>query len=177
MFCLLPLHSDLRRTEGQRSSKQSDRKCATCPVWMTAPSLASPQVCSDSRLPGRTFVCLALMDVGGNVLQAASKTVTKDIDGDRTWLIAVEDSTSLSLHQLVLGFGNENERDRDGRQRYESDLRSDAVLRYVRWMRCPARRTLGRVSATHSRWNEDHRRRTRASTLLRRRVSSESVLL
>jgi hypothetical protein len=35
------------------------------------------------------FICLALMDVGGNVLQAASRTVGKDRENDPGTVIEV----------------------------------------------------------------------------------------
>jgi hypothetical protein len=35
------------------------------------------------------FICLALMDVGGNVLQAASRTVSKDKENDPGAIIEV----------------------------------------------------------------------------------------
>ena len=51
---------------------------------MKARSLVLRHVCIflDDRMEMNQSVYLALMDVGSNVLQAASKTVTKDIDND-----------------------------------------------------------------------------------------------
>lgn len=51
------------------------------------------------------FEISALLDVGGNVLQAASKTVGKDINGDQSWIIEVNLIYSLMIcFSLILCF-------------------------------------------------------------------------
>lgn len=60
------------------------------------------------------------MDVGGNVLQAATKTVTKDIDGDQSWLVEVDPSpeTFFQMSMIDLGLRTPNETDGNGRERH-----------------------------------------------------------
>jgi hypothetical protein len=46
--------------------------------------------------------CLALMHVGGNVIQAASKTVSKDIDNDPTAALEVRTEMSSRMRSIRL---------------------------------------------------------------------------
>ena len=59
---------------------------------MTTQSFYLPHVCRCLWIVasiGTWMSCLALMHVGGNVVQAASRTVSKDIDNDPTAALEV----------------------------------------------------------------------------------------
>lgn len=118
--CLYGIFLGSRRRNYRKSRIQSERDVQRRRRDRHWPRDKSVRISSLVTELNELPVRLVLMDVGGNVLQAATKTVTKDIDGDQSWLVEVDPSpeTFFQMSMIDLGLRTPNETDGNGRERH-----------------------------------------------------------